>query len=317
MVEIPKEKWSGKIGEVVIGATKEEGGTRSKKVVVGGTTVLPFMYFEGKMGHKPPLALEVLDVIRDGYPKVVRELMPKNYSPIEWAKICQNEYNADLICLKLISTSPEEENTSVEEAVKIVENMLKAVSIPLMIYGSGDYEKDAKVLEECAKIAEGERCVLGKADEDGYKSIAAASMAYNHAIIAFSNLDINLAKQINILLKDFDVKKENIIMDPLMAGIGYGVEYSYSVIERIRLAALMGDKMLQMPIVCDTSCAWDARESYEENPSYGDVSKRGLLWESATATSALMAGADMLILRHPKALKLVKKTIDELWKGGE
>lgn len=317
MIEIPREKWSGKIGEVVIGATKEEGGTRGKKIIVGGTHVLPFMNFEGEMGNKPPLAIEVLDILKEGYPKLVRKFMPENYDPIEWAKICVNEYNADLICLKLISTNPEEENTSVEEAVEKVKAILKAVSVPLMIYGCGDAEKDAKVLEACAKAAEGERCVIGKAEEASYKSIAAASMAYGHMLIGFSNLDINLAKQLNILLTDFDVKKENIIMDPLMAGVGYGLEYSYSVIERVRLAALMGDSMLQLPIICDSSSAWNARESFEENPDYGDVEKRGLLWETATATSALMAGADMLILRHPLALKSIRKTIDDLWNGGE
>lgn len=317
MVEIPKEKWSGKIGKVVIGATKEEGGTRSKKIIIGGTSVLPFLKFEGDTGEKPPLALEVLDVIKEGYPNNVKKLLPENYDPIEWAKICENEFNADLICFKLISTNPEEENTSIENAVENVKAMLKAVSVPLMIYGSGDIEKDAKLLEAVAKAAEGERCILGKADESSYKSIAAASMAYDHAIIGFSNLDINLAKQLNILLTDFDLKKDNIIMDPLMAGVGYGLEYSYSVIERIRLAALMGDSMLQVPIVCDSSSAWNARESYEENPEYGDVEKRGLFWEIATATSAIIAGADMLILRHPEALKSVRKTIDDLWNGGE
>jgi len=312
-VEIPKEKWSGKIGELVIGATAEEGGTRSKKIVVGGAETLPYLYFEGKPPNPKALGMEVLDVIPEDYPEQVKALIGDAInSPGTWAKKCVEDFGADLICLKLIGTNPEEQNRSPEDAAKTVREVLDAVSVPLIIYGSGNEEKDAKVMESVSNEAKGERCLLGLAEESAYKSLSVAAMANGHGIVAFSNLDINLAKQMNILLTDFGVKLEDIIMDPLVAGLGYGLEYSYSVMERIRLAALMGDKILQVPMIADTSVAWKAREAFIDNPAWGDPTKRGPIWESTTAVGALMAGAEVFIIRHPETLKIVRKTIDDL-----
>jgi acetyl-CoA decarbonylase/synthase complex subunit delta len=170
-------------------------------------------------------------------------------------------------------------------------------------------------MEKVSEEAKGERCLLGLAEESAFKSLAVATMANNHGIVAFSNLDINLAKQMNILLTDFGVQIKDIIMDPLVAGLGYGLEYSYSVMERIRLGALMGDKMLQAPMICDVSVAWKAREASLDNPEWGDPIKRGPTWEALTATGALMAGADLLVFRHPETLKIIRSTIQELEKG--
>jgi acetyl-CoA decarbonylase/synthase complex subunit delta len=217
--------------------------------------------------------------------------------------------------LKLVGTNPEEQDRSPEEAGKTVREVLDAVSVPLIIYGSGNEEKDAKVMEVVSNEAKGERCLLGLAEEAAFKSISVAAMANNHAIVAFSNLDINLAKQMNILLTDFGVKLQDVIMDPLMAGTGYGLEYSYSVMERIRLAALMGDNMLQVPMVCDVSTSWKARESQIEAPELGDPTKRGPTWEAMTAMGALMAGADLLIFRHPETMKILRDTLAELEKA--
>ncbi len=316
-IQIPKEKWTGKIREFRFGATAEEGGTRSKPIILGGVSTMPFLYFEGEMPHEPVIAMEVIDVVREDYPQIAREPFEGVIeSPTEWAKACVEQHGADAICLKLHSTNPEEENKSAEEAGALVKEMLKAVSVPLMIYGCGNVEKDAKVMQVCSDAAKGERCLLGTADEDSYKSISVASMANDHGLVGFSNLDINLAKQLNILLTDFGFKPENIVMDPLQAGLGYGLEYTYSVIERIRLAALMGDQMLQMPIVCDTTIAWNAREAKMENPEWGDEKLRGPFWEATTGISAITAGADMLIMRHPKAIKMVRDTVEKLSRNG-
>jgi acetyl-CoA decarbonylase/synthase complex subunit delta len=312
-VEIPKEKWTGKIGELVIGATAEEGGTRSKKIVVGGAETLPYLYFEGAHPHPVALAMEVLDVIPEDFPEQVKNVIGDAInSPATWAKKCVDEFGADLICLKLLGTNPEEQDRSPDDAAKTVREVLDTVSVPLIIYGSGNEEKDAKVMEAVSNEAKGERCLLGLAEEAAFKSIAVAAMANNHGIVAFSNLDINLAKQMNILLTDFGVKLEDIIMDPLVAGLGYGIEYSYSVMERIRLAALMGDKILQVPMIADVSVAWKARESFLDNPEWGDPVKRGPTWESMTACGAIIAGAEVLILRHPETMKIVRSTIKEL-----
>ena len=318
-VQIPKEKWTGRIRELKFGATAEEGGTRGSTITLGGETTLPFLYFEGEIPREPVIAMEVRDVIREDYPDIVKDAFGDAIkSPIEWAKICVRQHSAEAICLKLEGTNPEEEDKSPEEAGELVREMLKAVSVPLLIYGCGNEQKDAKVMQVVSDAAKGERCLLGLAEEERYKSISVATMANDHAIVAFSNLDINLAKQLNILLTDFGVKHENIIMDPLQAGLGYGLEYSYSVIERVRLAALMGDKMLQMPIICDTSLAWNARESKIKNPEWGDENIRGPYWETLTGLSAITAGTDMLIMRHPKAVDMMRNSITQLSsKGGE
>lgn len=316
-IEIPVEKWIGKIGEAVIGATSDEGGTRTKKVVLGGENALPFLNFEGELPHAPVIGMEVLDVVRDDHPEIALEpFQDVKDDPAQWAKKCVDEYGADLICLRLISTNPEEEDTSPDDAANLVKEVLGAVGVPLFIYGSQNEEKDAKVMESVSNAAKGERVFLGLAEEDAYKSISVASMANGHGVVAFSNLDINLCKQMNILLTDFGVKKENIIGDPLMAALGYGLEYSYSVIERIKLAALMGDAILQTPIVATTTRVYNARESFKEDPALGDPKKRVIFWEATTGISALTAGADMLIMRHPEAVAMVRESVAQLV-GGE
>jgi acetyl-CoA decarbonylase/synthase complex subunit delta len=318
-VPIPKEKWTGKIKELKFGATSNDGGSRSNQIVLGGINTLPFLYFEGEIPRNPVIAMEVLDVVREDYPEVTKVPFGDAInSPSTWAKKCVDEFGAEAICIKLEGTNPEEEDKSPEDAGEIVKELLKTVSVPLLIYGCGHEEKDAKVMEIVSEIAKGERCLLGLAEEEKYKSISVASMANDHGLVAFSNLDINLAKQLNILLTDFGIKPENIVMDPLQAGLGYGVEYSYSVIERIRLAALMGDQMLQMPILCDTTVAWKAREASKDEPAWGDAKSRGPFWEASTALSAIMAGADMLLMRHPHAVKIIRDTMNEMAsaKGG-
>ena len=316
-LQLPVERWTGKIRQVTIGATTQEGGTRSRKLVVGGQGILPFFDVDGTLPNPPVIGMEVIDVIPPDFSALVTaEFADVLDSPVERAKKSVEVFGADFICLKLESVNPEGENESPDQAAQTVKDVLTAVDVPLLVYGCGNEEKDSKVMEAVSYAAKGERCFLGLAENGKYKSISVASMANGHGIVAFSNLDINLAKQLNILLTDFGVKPENIIMDPLMAGIGYGVEYSYSVMERIRLAALMGDAMLQMPMICDTSIAWKAREASMQDPHLGDNSKRGPFWEATTAMAALMAGADILIMRHPKAASLVKAAVKDLVKGG-
>ncbi|UCE73805.1 MAG: acetyl-CoA decarbonylase/synthase complex subunit delta [Methanomassiliicoccales archaeon] len=317
VVTIPKEKWTGKIREVKLGATSEEGGTRSNSITLGGVNTLPFLFFEGEMPRKPVIAMEVRDVVREDYAPLAREPFEGVIDSVsKWAKACCEQHGAEAICLKLEGTNPEEEDKSPEEAVETVKEVLSAVSVPLLIYGCGNEQKVAKVMQLVSDATKGERCLLGLAEEEKYKSISVATMANDHGIVAFSNLDINLAKQLNILLTDFGVKPENIVMDPLQAGLGYGLEYSYSVIERIRLAALMGDQMLQMPILCDTALAWKPREAHQDNPEWGDKILRGPYWEATTAMSAITAGADMLIMRHPKAVAMVREAVAELATNG-
>jgi len=314
-VPIPKDKWTGKIGTTALGATPQEGGTRGKKIVIGGQTGMPFLSYDAATPNRPIIAGEVLDTVKD-YPELAKKPFGDSINdPAEWAKIWVEQFGADIICLRLISTNPEEENRSPEEAAATVKRVLEAVDVPIMVYGCGHEEKDAKTMEAVGNVGARERLLLAQAEEAAYKSISAVSMANNHAIVAFSNLDINLAKQINILLTDFGVKKENIVMDPLQASLGTGLEYSYSVNERIRLAALMGDSMLQAPMVCDITTAWKTREATEENEQYGNVEERAAWWEATTGLAALVSGADMLVVRSPKAAKILNNALDDLLGG--
>jgi len=313
--ELPKEKYGGRIKEVVIGATKEQGGTRSRSLIAGGSNGLAFHKFESESPNGPVVVMDVVDTVRM-VPETLLESMGSALNdPVEWAKKCEAEWGADACVLKLQSANPEEEDRPAEELATTTKKLLESVGLPLLVYGCGFEEKDAKVIEAVSNAAKGERLFLGLAEEKAYKSIAAASMANGHGVVAFSNLDINLAKQMNILLLDFGMKPENIIMDPLMAALGMGLDYSYSNIERLRLGALSGDRMLQMPMICDCSCAWDVPEAVEENPEHGEAELRGIYWETLTAYAAAVAGADMVIMRHPKSVKLFRDAIADISGG--
>jgi len=313
--DVPKEKFPGRIREVAIGATKEQGGTRRARLVAGGANVLAFHRFEGEMPHQPLVLMDVVDTMRLVPEELVANMGEPVKDPVSWARKCQDEWGADACVLKLASANPEEEDRPVEELEGLVKKVLETVSLPLFVYGCGFEEKDAKLMEAVSNAAKGERLFLGLAEEKAYKSITAAAMSNGHGIVAFSNLDINLAKQINILLLDFGMKPESILIDPLMAALGMGLEYSYSVIERLKLGALLGDPVLQMPIICDCSCAWAVPEALEEDPAKGKPDLRGIYWEAMTAYAATVAGAEIVIMRHPQSVKLLRAAIEDL-KGG-
>ncbi len=312
VVELPKEKFAGRIHEVAIGATKDQGGTRASRIVVGGSNGLPFHSFESDAPHSPAIAMDVIDTARAVPEQLLDSIGPVVKDPVSWARKCERDWNADLLVLKLQSANPEEENRSVADCESLVTEVLRSVSLPVIVYGCGFEEKDAKVMEAVSNAAKGERLFLGQAEEKAYKSIAAAAMANGHGIVAFSNLDINLAKQMNILLLDFGVKPENILMDPLLAPLGMGLEYSYSVMERLRLGALAGDPVLQMPMICDCTCAWTVPEALEEDPAKGKRDLRGVRWETLTAYPAIVAGADVLVMRHPDAVAAMKEGLADL-----
>ena len=300
---------------MAIGATRAEGGTRAQRLIVGGESGLPFHGFESEIPHPPVVAMDVLDTMRAVPEELLHSIGSVVKEPVEWAKRCETDWGADVVVLKLQSANPEEENRSAEDCEALVKEVIRSISLPLMVYGCGFEEKDAKVLEAVSNTGKGERLFLGLAEEKAFKSIAAASMANGHGIVAFSNLDVNLAKQMNILLLDFGVRPENVIMDPLMAALGMGLEYSYSVIERLRLGALLGDQVLQMPIICDCSCAWAVPDALEENPSRGKPELRGIYWETITAHAAAIAGADIVIMRHPQAAARLRSAFADLGGG--
>jgi acetyl-CoA decarbonylase/synthase complex subunit delta len=307
---IPKENYSGKINSVQL-------GSGPKAVTIGGANALPFLGFEGTFPNKPAVALEIMDITPDDWPETLKKAIGgEAANPVQWAKFCQ-KIGADMVALRLLGTHPDQKNKSPEDAAKVAADVAAAIDIPLVILGCGQAEKDAQVLTAVANATRGKNCAIGKAVEENYKTIAAVVMANDHKLIAMSQLDVNLAKQLNILLTQMGFDREKIIMDPMSSALGYGLEYTYSVMERIRLAALLqNDPMMQTPIVCDIGLnVWKVKETMaadSEVPEWGGLEDRALAWEAMTASAMITAGADMLIMRHPGAAAKAKELIAEL-----
>lgn len=306
-----KETYSGKVYPVTI-------GTGDKAVTFGGENVLTFHSFEGETPNRPVIAYEIQDVPPTDWPDSVKKPFEGvSDDPVKWAKFCQDELKASVIALRLIGTHPDKEDRSPADASKTVSDLLAAIDVPLIILGSNHAEKDSQVLVAVAEAAKDKNCVIGKAQEANYKTIAAAAMANNHKLIAMSELDINLSKQLNILITQMGFEKERLITDPMCSALGYGLEYTYSVMERIRLAALLQqDATMQPPMLGDIGMyVWKVKETHApeaDQPQWGSTEERGIAWEATTATSLLIAGAELLIMRHPKAVEALEKVIEEL-----
>lgn len=307
----PKESYAGKVYPVSI-------GIGDKTATFGGENVLPFYAFEGSIPNKPLIAFEIQDVPPVDWPEnVQKQYKDVSGDPVTWAKFCEGTLQAKAIALRLTGTHPDRENRSAEEAAKTVREVLSAISVPLIILGSNHMEKDSVVLVAASEAAKDKNCVIGKAQEGNYKTIAAAAMANNHKLIAMSELDINLSKQLNILITQMGFDKERLITDPMCSALGYGLEYTYSVMERIRLAALtQNDLTMQPPMLADVGMyVWKVKEtqaSEADLPLWGNTEKRGIAWEAVTATALLIGGAELLIMRHPEAVAAVEKFIGEM-----
>ncbi len=316
-IEDPKERWSATVATVCLGATPAEGGTRGSTVMLGGETTLPFLNFEGETPNKPVIAMEVFDVAPVEWPEALTTAFGDVLNdPAAWAKKCVQEFGAELICLRLAGTHPDGGDRTPNEAAATVKAVLRAVDVPLIIWGCDVDEKDNLTLPKCSEAATGERCMIGTVKEDNYKTLTASCMADGHVLITESPLDINIAKQVNIMVSEMGFPLDRVVMFPTTGGLGYGIEYAYSIQERGRVAALSGDKMMSPPVICQVGEeAWrgkEARASTAEAPQWGPAEKRGPLWEAMTAITLLQAGADVLIMRHPAAVAVVKQTIDAL-----
>ncbi|MCL7452044.1 MAG: acetyl-CoA decarbonylase/synthase complex subunit delta [Anaerolineae bacterium] len=315
-VEIPKERWTGSIREVTLGATAEQGGTRAKTVTVGGETTLPFLHFEGEMPHTPIVGIEVQDSYpADWSPVLLAAWGDVLNDPAAWAKKAE-EIGADVIMLKVRGADADGNATSPEQAAAVIQSVLQATGLPIIVRGPGQAELDNKLLVAVAEAAPGERLALGLCEDKNYRTIVAAALAHDHLVVASSPIDVNLAKQLNILISDMRLPLERVLMDPTTGALGYGIEYSYSVMERLRVAALTGDGMTQQPMVCFVGEeSWRQKESRtaEGVPAeWGDIEKRGITWEIATATALLESGADIVVLRHPETVDVVHETISKL-----
>ncbi len=317
---LPVEKASLAVTRVKLGATKAEGGTRSVSLEIGGQTAMPFHHWEGDMPNRPLVAMEVFDRPGEKFPQVLRGIWGDTLNdPARMAKECVERYGADLISVRLESTHPEKGGLSPSAALDVVKSVLSAVGVPIIVTGHNHYESLNEVMKLVARECAGENLLLSWAEQDNYRTITGAAMAYGHSVVVQSPIDVNIAKQLVILATSMGLGADRIVIDPLTGAMGYGLEYTYSVTERIRLTGLGGDAMLAAPIIASPGqeCAKvkELRAPQSEFPAWGAVERRALAWELSTATSLLHAGADILVMYHPEAAVAIKKRITDLMKA--
>ena len=311
-----KEKWEGAVREITLGATAADGGTRSHTVTIGGSTAMPYMHFEGKTPHKPVIAIEILSRKPDDWSKLLMKAWGDVMNdPGEWAKAAEKA-GAEVINLRIALTDADGNPTTKEQAVVAVDKVLKASGLPLIVFGPGQPEPDNDLLVEISTKFKGERLLLGVCEDKNYRTIVASAMADGQLVVARTAMDVNLAKQLNILITDMGLPAGSIVMDPTTGALGYGFEYGYSVMERLRIAALQGDSMTQFPMmVTPGEECWKTKESkvgVDVPESWGDWETRAIAWETTTAIMLAESSADLIVLRHPESVKRTHEAIDDL-----
>jgi acetyl-CoA decarbonylase/synthase complex subunit delta len=315
-VEIPKDNWPGTVRTVTIGATVADGGTRTSTVTVGGQKNLPFLHFENKAPNRPAVAIEIKDHRPDDWsPLLLNAWGEVVDDPVKWAKAAEAA-GADLLQLSLSLTDLNGNPTSPENAVKTVKDVLAATGLPLIVFGPGQAEVDNNLLVAVAEATKGERLVLGIAEDKNYRTIIATAMANGHLVNARSPMDVNLAKQLNILISDMGMPLDRVLMDPTTGALGYGIEYGFSAMERLRQAALQGDAMTQLPMLVTPGYeAWKTKEAKVETgvpEAWGDWLDRSVNWETLTAMTLIEAGADIVVLRHAESVRRIKLALADL-----
>lgn len=309
-IEIPKDKWAGKIREITFGATAADGGTRSHAITVGGNTSMPFLHYETLSPHSPVIAIEIKSRPPEDWSTLLTEAWgDAMQTPAAWAKAAEAA-GAKAILMYLSSAD------TAADAVAAVQSVLKAVGLPLIVLGPGPADKDNELLVAVSEATRGERLVLGFCEDKNYRTIVATAMANGHLVLARTAMDVNLAKQLNILITDMGLPADRLLVDPTTGALGYGIEYGYSSMERLNLAGLQGDGMTQFPLVVNIGMeTWKAKESKVGTgvpAAWGDWKNRAILWETMTASSLLEAGASVLVLRHPESVRRMQMAIDEL-----
>ncbi len=316
-VELPVEKWAGTVRPVVLGATAAEGGTRSHTLTLGGQATLPFLSFEAKAPHPPCVAVEVWnrnpgeewpEPLTGAWGAVLDD-------PAAWAQAAEAA-GADIIALRFATVDETGARMTGAKARQVLRAVLKATGLPLIVLGPGQAELDNEILVAVAEEGAGERLLLGACEDKNYRTIVAAALANGHLVTAKTPMDVNLSKQLTILIHDMGMPMERIITDPTTGALGYGIEYGYSVMERLRLAALQGDAMTQQPmLVTPGEEAWrtkEARAAEGVPASWGEWATRALNWETMTAAALVESAADIVVLRHPETVRRIKHMIAEL-----
>jgi acetyl-CoA decarbonylase/synthase complex subunit delta len=315
----PIETYPGQIAEVRLGATKGEGGTRRKSIIIGGERSPAFYTFENPLPHPPVISFDVFDTMVPLAKAVKTHVKDVLGDPVAWAKLSVDKFGADMITLHLVSIDPLNPKPSTpRQAAETVENVLQAVDVPIIVGGCGDPKKDLEVFEKVTEVAEGERLLISTVTLDmDIERTAKAVKEHGHVALAFTPMDMNQARELNRRLFEF-LPKDQIVMDTTTAALGYGLDYAYTIMERARLAGLMGDPELQQPMSSGTTNAWAAREAWQKmDPEWGPRELRGPIWETVTALTLLLAGVDLFMMMHPAAVRTLKDVIMKLTgKGG-
>ena len=312
-VTVAPDKANVAVRTITLGGT----GTRTSSVVLGGAEVLPFRHYEGNVGHKPVIAMEVLDSPPKSYPDILRNAYGDLLKdPKAMARHLVEKLGAEIISVRLATCHPDNGDMSVEAAGDMVKDVLGAVGVPVIVTGCSHYEKNNALMKHIASTFAGENLLLNWVETDNYKTIAATVMAYGHCVVAQTPIDVNMCKQLNILLTTMGVQADHIMVDPLTGALGYGLEYTYSVMERIRSSAFTGDPMLAMPMIVNTgfevSKVKESRAPRKDYPLWGSEDEREALLEIATSACYLNAGADLVVVYHPLAARTLKRKIDEM-----
>jgi len=282
---------------------------------IGGQNCFPFHSFEGIIPHMPKIALEVYDTPGEEWPEAVADVYRDVWNnPVDWAKTIETKYKPDMICLQLASADPMGEDASPDKVAEIARNVAEAVSLPLIVYGCGNAEKDAVVLKKVAEALSFKKSFIGPVVEGNYNTVGATLLAYGHFVIAQTPTDVNLCKQLNILLSNLGVSLDNIVIDPTPSALGYGLEYTYSIIEKIRCAAFQtNDDKLNLPIIGNIAGeVWKIKEVKIDDEKMGDTQTRGVFFEAMTAISYILAGADIVVIRHPQTMTLLRNWMAEM-----
>ena len=309
--EPKKQPYRGKINAVTL-------GTGDKAVVIGGQNVLPFYTFDAPIEHAPKIGVEISDLAGEWKSAGLSEFYAGCTTMVDYAKKAETMEGADFLCLHFESADPNGVNRSVADCVADAKAVADAVSMPIVIMGCKNIEKDGELFSKVAEALQGKNILVLSARSEDYKTVGASvALAYGQKVGAETADDINLAKQLNIMLKGLTVPAESIVMNIGTAAVGYGYEYVASTLDRVRLAALdQSDADLQMPIIAPVSPdSWGVKESTasaEDEPAWGDQEERAIGMEVATAAADLTGGADAVIMRHPAAVATIKKFINEL-----
>jgi acetyl-CoA decarbonylase/synthase complex subunit delta len=304
-------KFNAKINTVEI-------GTGDKAIKIGGENVLPFYTFDDAIENAPKVGIEITDGGLEAEPECVQKYYEGCTSIVDMAKKAITFEGVDFLSVRLEGGDPNGLNKSTDELIQLVKEVADAVDVPLVVCGCKNVEKDAELLDKAAAALEGKNAVILAAREENYKTIgASAGLAYKQVVGAESAVDINLAKQLNVLLTQLGVDGKSVVMNVGTAAAGYGFEYVVSTMDRIKAAALQqADTTLQMPIITPVASeVWGVKEaisSEEDSPEWGSQEERGIDMEIETAAAVLAAGSNAVILKHPESVKTIKTLISEL-----